>query len=258
MEFIDTHTHLYLPEFDADRPDVVARAVGAGAVGLLLPGLDEASLPPALAMCRRWPGLCRPMLGLHPTELPPDPMAALARLERLLVPGHPFVAIGEVGVDLYWDTSRRGEQLAAFRRQVEWAAVWQLPLSIHARAAHAELLDVLTPWRDRLAGGVFHCFGGTAAEARELLGFPGFVLGIGGVVTFKKSALPEVLAGAVPLERIVVETDAPYLAPTPHRGRRNESAYVPLVLERLAEVYGCPAGEVARVTTRTARAVFRL
>lgn len=258
MEFIDTHTHLYLPEFDADRADVVARAVGAGAVGLLLPGLDEASLPPALAMCRRWPGLCRPMLGLHPTELPPDPMAALDRLERLLVPGHPFVAIGEVGIDLYWDTSRCEEQVAVFRRQVAWAAAWGLPLSIHARAAHAELVEVLAPWRDRLSGGVFHCFGGTEDEARELLGFPGFVLGIGGVVTFKKSALPAVLAAAVPLERIVVETDAPYLAPTPHRGRRNESAYVPLVLERLAEVYGCPAGEVARVTTRTARAVFRL
>lgn len=257
MTFIDTHTHLYLPEFDVDRAEVVARAVAAGAEGLLLPNLDEGSLGPMLDMCRRWPRYCRPMLGLHPTELPADPQTALDRMELLLKPGHPFVAIGEVGVDLYWDSSRREEQLAAFRRQAEWAVREGLPLVVHARAAQREVVSVLSPWRSRLSG-VFHCFGGTADEARELLSFPGFVLGIGGSLTFKKSTLPAVLAEVVPLERVVVETDSPYLSPVPLRGRRNESANVPLVIARLAEVYGCMPEEVARQTTATARRIFRL
>lgn len=256
--FIDTHTHPYVEEFDADREDVIARAVEAGAEALLLPNIDEASIAPMLALCEAHRGLCYPMMGLHPTELPAEPAPTLRRMEALLAdPASPYVAVGEVGIDLYWDASRRDEQIAVFDEQIRWAVRYQLPLVIHSRSAHRDLVTTLAPYADQLPGGVFHCFGGTEAEARELLEtFPRFVLGIGGVVTFKKSTLPATLAAAVPLSRIVVETDAPYLAPTPHRGHRNEPAYIPLVLTKLAEVYHTTPDVIARETTATARRLF--
>ena len=259
--FIDTHTHIYTEEFDADRPAVVDRARQAGAEALLLPNIDEASIGPMLSLCAGYPGFAYPMMGLHPTELPADPAPLLDRMERLLdAPGHPYVAVGEVGIDLYWDDTRRQEQIAVFARQARWAARHRLPLVIHSRAAHREVVDTLLPLApDLTAGGIFHCFGGTADEAAELLRlFPRFVLGIGGTVTFRKSTLPDTLAAVVPLSRIVLETDAPYLAPVPHRGRRNEPAYIPHIIDRLAQVYALPADEVARVTTDTARRLFNL
>ena len=259
MYFIDTHTHLDGHEFDADRDEVVARAKAAGVGKVFIPAIDLPSVDTVLSVCARYPGYAYPMIGLHPEEVKDGWQDVLARMKaRLDVAGHPFIAVGEVGLDYYWSREFEKEQLEVFEEQVRWSVEYRLPLMLHCRKGQNEMVHILRRYERELPGGVFHCFGGTAAEARELLAFPGFVLGIGGVVTFKKSALPEVLAEAVPLERIVVETDAPYLAPTPHRGRRNESAYVPLVLERLAAVYGCTADEVARVTTRTARAVFRL
>ncbi|KQM08089.1 MAG: hydrolase TatD, partial [Candidatus [Bacteroides] periocalifornicus] len=144
----DTHTHLYAEEFDADRDEMLARAVAAGAKRLFLPNIDANSVGPMLALCDAYPDLCRPMMGLHPTELPPDPAPLLEQMERMLsVPGHPFVAVGEVGVDLYWDASRKTEQMEVFRRQVEWSLRLDLPLVIHTRSAHAELLEVLTPFK---------------------------------------------------------------------------------------------------------------
>jgi TatD DNase family protein len=198
------------------------------------------------------------MLGLHPTDLPENPKPLLDRMEQALEnPEHPYVAIGEVGIDLYWDDTRASEQVVALQRQAEWAIRFNLPLIIHSRAAHRLLVDTLLPFADKLPGGIFHCFGGTAEEAEELLtAFPRFVLGIGGVVTFKKSTLPEVLKTTVPLERIVLETDAPYLAPTPHRGKRNEPAYLTLVVQKLAEIYDVSPAEVERVTTETALRIF--
>lgn len=243
--FVDTHTHIYTEEFDADRSEVIDRARHAGAVALLLPNIDEASIAPMLSLCESYPGLCFPMMGLHPTELPDDPWPLLDRMEQMLAaPDAPYVAVGEVGIDLYWDDSRRDDQIAVLRHQAQWALRYHLPLAIHSRAAHADLVATLRPWADQLTG-VFHCFGGTADEARELLNtFPGFVLGIGGVLTFKKSKLPAVLHAEVPLSRLIVETDAPYLAPTPHRGTRNEPAYIPLVINKLAEVYGLEVPDV--------------
>lgn len=260
MNFIDTHSHIYGEEFDEDRDTVVQRAIEAGAEHILLPNIDANSIGPMIALCDQYPTLCRPMMGLHPTELPPDPAPLLNQMEQMLEAsaGRQFIAIGEVGVDLYWDTSRRDEQMAVFRRQAEWSIRFDLPLVIHSRSAHAELMEVLTPLKERLPGGIFHCFGGTADEARELLTFPGFVLGIGGVVTFKKSSLPAVLKECVPLDRIVLETDAPYLAPTPHRGKRNETAYIPLIIEKLAEIYNTTPDHVAAVTTATAKSLFHL
>ena len=199
------------------------------------------------------------MLGLHPTALPPDPQPLLDRMEQLLaLPTSPFVAVGEVGVDLYWDTSRREEQMDVFRRQAEWSIRFNLPLIIHSRSAHAELLEVLTPFKHELPGGIFHCFGGSAREAEELLAFDRFFLGIGGVVTFKKSTLPAVLETTVPLERIVLETDAPYLAPTPHRGKRNEPAFIPLIVDRLADVYQTTPERIEQITSQNARSLFAL
>ena len=255
--FIDTHTHVYTEEFDADRAAVIARAREAGALHLLLPNIDAASVRPMLSLCEAEPDLCRPMLGLHPTELPADPAPVLDEMEAMLRrPGHPFVAVGEVGVDLYWDDSRRAEQLDVFSRQARWAAELSLPLVVHTRSAHHEVVEVLRPLSSRLTG-VFHCFGGTAEEASELLSlFPGFVLGIGGVLTFKKSTLPATLRAAVPLDRIVVETDAPYLAPTPHRGQRNEPSFVPLILQKLADIYQLPLPAVEQQLLRTTRRIF--
>ena len=226
LTFIDTHTHLYTEEFDTDRDEVVARAVAAGARHLLLPNIDANSVGPMLALCDAYPDLCRPMMGLHPTELPPDPAPLL-------------------------------EQMDVFRRQVEWSLRFDLPLVIHTRSAHSELLEVLTPFKADLKRGIFHCFGGNAKEASELLSFEGFALGIGGVVTFKKSTLPAVLETTVPLDRIVLETDAPYLAPTPYRGQRNEPAHLPLVIHRLAEIYQTTPEHIAQVTTQTAERIFQ-
>lgn len=257
MNFIDTHSHIYGEEFDEDRDAVVQRAVEAGAVKILLPNIDANSVGPMLALCDDYPDLCLPMMGLHPTELPDDPQPLLQQMERMLATGR-FIAVGEVGVDLYWDASRREEQMEVLRQQAEWSIRYKLPLVIHSRSAHAELMEVLSPLKDQLCGGIFHCFGGTEEEARELLTFPGFVLGIGGVVTFKKSTLPAVLKDNVPLDRIVVETDAPYLAPTPHRGKRNETAYVPLVIEKLAAIYDTTPEEVAHITTHTAKSLFNI
>lgn len=243
--FVDTHTHIYTEEFNDDRAEVVQRAQNAGAVKLFLPNIDESSIEPMLKLCAQYPKLCYPMMGLHPTELPANPWPLLEQMEQKLhAHGNPYIAVGEVGIDLYWDKSRCNEQIAVLRHQAEWAVRFHLPLMIHARAAHRELVDTLRPLADDLTG-VFHCFGGTADEAHELLStFCGFSLGIGGVLTFKKSKLPASLHAEVPLERIVVETDAPYLAPTPHRGERNEPSYIPLILSKLSEIYCLPQTEI--------------
>lgn len=261
MTFIDTHTHIYTEEFDADRTDVIERARRVGAAALLLPNIDEASIEPMMALCNAHPDFCHPMMGLHPTELPVDPSPVLDRMEAMLSEGtRAFVAVGEVGLDFYWDDSRRDEQIAVFERQIAWAERYGLPLVIHCRSAHRDLVDTLLPHREQLIrGGVFHCFGGTADEAGELLEtFPGFYLGIGGVVTFKRSSLHEVLAAEVPLERLLTETDAPYLAPVPYRGKRNEPAYIPMVLARLADIYHITMEAAAEITTQNARRLFSI
>ncbi len=256
---IDTHTHIYAIEFAEDREIVVERALSQGVSKLLLPNIDEASIPDMLTLCEQHPQVCFPMMGLHPTDLPGDPTETLLRMEqRLSTPNHPFIAIGEVGIDLYWDQSRREEQIEVFRQQIEWSLRYELPLVIHSRSSHREVVNTLLPYAKHLQGGIFHCFGGTEEEAEELLSkFPNFALGIGGVVTFKKSTLPEVLKNKVPLHRIVLETDAPYLAPTPHRGKRNEPAYLPQVASRLAEIYETTTQNVIDTTTLTAKNIFK-
>ena len=255
---IDTHSHIYGPEFDEDRDQVIARAREAGVEMVLLPNINAETIAPMLALCEKSPGYCYPMMGLHPEDVRDDYQQVLdAMWNRLQMPNHPYIAIGEVGLDFYWDETYRQQQLDAFEQQVCWARDLNLPLVIYSRKSHVELVEVMERHRSEGLRGIFHCFGGTLDEAHELLSFPGFVLGIGGVLTYKKSTLPDVLR-EIPLNRVVVETDAPYLAPVPHRGKRNESAYVADTLCRLAEVYQSTPSEVDKVTTETAKRLFAL
>ena len=279
LNLIDTHSHLYQPEFDADRADVLARARDAGIYKVFLPNINADTIPAMLSLCADYPGFCHPMLGLHPEDVRDDWSAVLDAMEPLLqAEDSPYIAIGEVGLDFYWDQTYRDEQLQAFALQIDWAITYDLPLMIHTRKAHREVVDTIRERSEKCEvrsekheaetqivnckssncklRGVFHCFGGTEDEAVELLGHEGFMLGIGGVVTYKKSTLPDVLRSVVPLERIVLETDSPYLAPVPYRGKRNETAYVRCVAEHLADIYQCSFDEVTQITTKNALKVF--
>ena len=256
MVFIDTHTHLDGEEFAADRDAVMQRAREAGVSRVFIPAIDLKSVESVLDTCRHYEGYAYPMVGLHPEEVKSDWSDVLCRMKEYLAPGHPFIAIGEVGLDYYWSREFEHEQLEAFERQVEWSIETRLPLMIHCRKGQNEMVNMLRHYEGELPGGVFHCFTGNEREAEELLAFDGFALGIGGVLTFKKSHLPEVLPAAVPLSRIVLETDSPYMAPVPMRGQRNESAYVAYVLRRLAEVYGVEEQEVADATNITVERIF--
>lgn len=257
-KIIDTHSHLFVEEFDEDRPEVMRRAREAGVQRILMPNIDLSTVEPMLRVCAEYSGFCYPMLGLHPTEVTADYRQGLSELKQLLQ-SHPqtFVAIGEVGLDLYWDKTYKAEQLAVLEEQIGWALEYDLPLVIHSREAFPELYALFSHYKDAPIRGIFHSFTGTADEAQSLLEFPGFMLGINGVVTFKKSTLPEALR-EVPLTRLVVETDSPYLAPTPHRGKRNESSYIVRVVEKLAEIYGCSPEVVAEQTYTNATNLFRL
>lgn len=256
---IDTHTHIDGEEFAEDRALAVQRAKEAGVEKVFVPAIDLKSVSSVLQTCRQFPGYAYPMIGLHPEEVKTDWRNQLAQMKPMLdEPNHPFIAIGEVGLDYYWSREFEAEQLQAFEEQVEWAAEYDLPLMIHCRKAQNEMVHILKRHEKELVrGGVFHCFTGNEKEAEQLLQFDNFVLGVGGVLTFKKSHLPEVLAG-IPIDRIVIETDSPYMAPVPMRGKRNESAYVAFVLNRIAEIYGISEDEADRRTTANALRIFRL
>ena len=258
MNFIDTHAHLYGEEFVADLPQVVERARLSGASKVFLPATDLPSAREAVKLSGQYTNFFYPMLGLHPEDLPENFLAILEEMECQLQQPHPYIGIGEVGLDFYWDASRMEEQIKAFEIQIGWALRFGLPLMIHARSAHEQLVNCLNPYRKKAVAGVFHCFTGTSAEAADLLSFDHFMLGIGGVVTFKKSSLPEVLKTAVPLSRIVLETDAPYMSPVPHRGQRNETSFLPAVITKLSEIYEVTPENVMRMTTENALKVFPL
>ena len=260
-EFIDTHCHIDGEEFDADREDVIRRAHEVGVAKILVPAIDLTSSGRILRLCSQYPGTLYPMVGLHPEEVRADwrqQLDAIKQLLPLLREGAGGGSIGEVGLDFYWSREFEQQQLEAFEEQVRWSAETQLPLMIHCRKAQNELISIIKRYAPELPGGVFHCFTGNEQEARQLLQFDRFVLGIGGVLTFKKSHLPEVLPAAVPLDRIVLETDAPYMAPVPMRGQRNESSYIVHVIDCLAASYRMTAEEIGRITTANANRVFGL
>lgn len=255
MRLVDSHSHLFLEEFASDLPQVIERAREAGVTHVFMPNIDSSTVAPLLKVCADYAGYCFPMMGLHPTSVNADYLSELEVLERYLSGPTRFVAIGEIGLDLYWDKTFLKEQLDAFDRQLQWALASHLPVVIHCREAFEYLCQVLEPYRKTPLRGIFHSFTGSAEEAGRMLEYPGFLLGINGVVTFKKSALPDVLPH-IPLERIVLETDSPYLAPVPHRGKRNESAFVRDTLMKVAAVYGEQPETVAQVTAENALKVF--
>ena len=255
----DTHSHIFAEEFDADRAEAIQRAMQAGVGRILLPNIDAASVEPMLRLCREYPGYCLPMIGLHPTEIPDNYHEVLDTFHSLLTQkDSPFIAIGEIGLDLYWEQESLPRQREVFRTQLEWASELSLPVAIHCRSAHREMMDIMETFGKDTLRGIFYCFGGTADEARELLSYPGFVLGIGGVVTYKKSTLPDVLSSVVPMERIVLETDCPYLAPVPFRGKRNETSYIVHTAKRVAECYGVDTEQLIATTTATADKIMNL
>lgn len=256
MQFIDTHSHIYEEEFREDIDEVIIRAKQAGVSKVFLPNVNGGSIEPMLKLCHDYPGYCFPMIGLHPEDIKEDYRQVLDNMHDMLTKNMHFIAIGEVGLDYYWDRSLYDLQQEVFEQQIQWAIESGLPLMIHARSAHKELVDIMKRHKGDNLTGVFHCFGGTADEAQELLQFEGFALGIGGVLTFKKSPLPDALKD-VPLDRIVIETDAPYLAPVPMRGKRNEPAFALHTLDRLAQLYGVTAEEVANRTNANVERIFK-
>ena len=269
MKIVDTHTHLDGEEFDEDRSEVILRAKEAGVGMVFLPAIDVKTSEAVLKLSHEYPGYAYPMIGLHPEEVKADWKEQLKKIEAILdahltaVEGlngikykSDYIAIGEIGLDFYWSREFEKEQLEAFEKQVEWSCETGLPLMIHCRKAQNEMLHILRKWKDKLPGGVFHCFTGNQQEAKELLEYDNFVLGIGGVSTFKSSHLREDLPAVVPLERIVLETDSPYMAPVPYRGKRNESAFVVQVMKTLATAYGVSEEEVAKVTNQNVERVF--
>lgn len=255
MNLIDSHSHLFLEEFVDDLPLVMDRARQAGVSHIFMPNIDNSTIKPMLDVCATYAGYCSPMLGLHPTSVNAGYLDELEAMATHLKPGHPFVAIGEIGMDLYWDKTFLKEQLVAFDVQLQWALHYDLPVVIHCREAFDHIYKVLQGYKGTTLRGIFHSFTGTAEDAARILEFPDFLIGINGVVTFKKSSLPEALT-RVPLERLVLETDSPYLAPVPKRGTRNESSYLPYTLQKVADIYGQPAEKVARITTENALKMF--
>lgn len=269
MKIVDTHTHLDGEEFDEDRAEVMMRAKKAGVGMVFLPAIDVKTSEAVLKLSHEYPGYAYPMIGLHPEEVKADWKEQLGKIKTIL-DAHltatdaldgikyksNYIAIGEIGLDFYWSREFENEQLEAFEKQVEWSCETGLPLMIHCRKAQNEMLHILRKWKDKLPGGVFHCFTGNQQEAKELLEYDNFVLGIGGVSTFKSSHLRDDLPAAVPLERIVLETDSPYMAPVPYRGKRNESAFVVQVMKTLATAYGVSEEEVAKVTNENVERVF--
>lgn len=252
---VDSHSHLFLEEFAEDLPQVIKRAQDAGVTHIFMPNIDSTTIEPLLSVCASYKGLCFPMIGLHPTSVNESYKQELDIVFQQLTALNDFVAIGEIGLDLYWDKTFLKEQLVAFEQQVEWALEYHLPIVIHTREAFEYIYKVLEPYKRSALTGIFHSFTGTEEEASRLLEFSGFALGINGVVTFKKSQLPEVLKN-IPLSRIVLETDSPYLTPVPNRGKRNESAYVKDTLMKVADIYQIAPEVVAEATSENALKVF--
>ena len=253
--FVDTHTHLYVKQFDDDRQEMIARAIEAGVETFFLPNIDQDSIESMLSLEAKYPNRCYAMMGLHPCSVDENVEEALNVVKNNLEK-RSFVAIGEIGIDLYWEKKFFAQQEMAFKKQISWAKEADVPIVIHCRDATPEVLRILRECKDDKLRGIFHCFGGSLEEAQQIIEL-GFLLGIGGVLTFKKAGLDKTLLD-VGLENIVLETDSPYLAPVPYRGKRNESAYLRLVAEKLAEIKQMPVAEIAKITSENALRIFQM
>ncbi|NVD08092.1 TatD family deoxyribonuclease [Vibrio sp. JPW-9-11-11] len=252
---IDTHAHIYASEFDNDREQVVQRALAQGIEQILLPNIDLESIEPMLATEAQFPQVCRSMMGLHPCYVDGNVKQTLDVVHSWF-DKHNFIAVGEIGIDLYWDKTYRAEQEMAFVTQLNWAKEMQLPVVIHTRDSIKETLALLSKEQDGALSGVFHCFGGSVEEAKAINDL-GFHLGLGGVSTFKNGGMDKVIP-ELDMNYVILETDCPYLAPVPHRGKRNEPAYTSLVAERIAELRGISIEKVDSITTHNAQSLFRL
>lgn len=256
MELIDTHSHLYLDHFKDDRQEVIDRCRHAGVSKVLLPNIDLETIDQLHALCDIDQDMFIPMMGLHPCSVKDDYKSVLKQLKRTLFEGS-YCSVGEIGIDLYWDKSTLSIQQEALREQIGWAKELGLPIVIHARDSYDEIFEVVDELNDERLSGVFHCFTGNVEQAQHIIGYDNFMLGIGGVATFKNGGLDKVLPH-LGLDHLILETDAPYLAPVPFRGKRNESSYVRLVADRLAELCEVSTEEVAKQTTANAKLLFSL
>lgn len=254
MQLVDTHTHLFAEEFDNDRSEMLQRAFDNGVTKLLLPNIDSSSINALHLLCEAYPNNCFPMMGVHPSSIKEDYEKELEIVKAELFGSKKYYAVGEIGLDLYWDKTFYEQQKKAFIQQVKWSIEVGLPISIHTRDATDETIEILSSLEFEKARGVFHCFTGTPEQAGKIIDL-GFHLGIGGVLTFKNTNLRETIA-LIDISHIVFETDSPYLAPVPYRGKRNESAYVLNIAQKLAEVKNISVEEVAKITTQNATAIF--
>lgn len=253
---IDTHAHLYSDQFDEDRDEVIQNAINSGVEKLLLPNIDLESIDGMHQLVKDYPNNCFPMMGLHPCSVGEDYKDVLTKMKSLL-DLNKYIAVGEIGMDLYWDKTFINEQADALRIQIEWAKKMCLPIVIHVRDAFDEIFEVIDPLNDDNLTGIFHCFTGDLNQANKILNYGGFKLGLGGVLTFKNSGLDKVVS-EIDIKNLVLETDSPYLAPTPHRGKRNESNYVNLVANKLSDIKSISVDEVAKITTQNANEIFKM
>lgn len=253
MNFIDTHTHLYDEQLLPDSDVAIQKAISLGVTKMYMPNCDSTTIEGMMALAEKWPEHCLPMMGLHPCYVKENVEDELRLVEGWLSRGR-FYGVGEIGLDKYWDTSFLAQQRIAFAQQIDWALQYDLPIIIHSREATQDCIDIVRGKQNGKLRGIFHCFSGTVDEAKNIVGL-GFYLGIGGVVTFKKTNLPEVIA-AIGLQHIVLETDAPYLAPVPYRGKRNESGYIPLIAQVIADKLELNIRQVAAITTANAEKIF--
>lgn len=253
--FVDTHTHLFVEAFNDDRSEIVQKAIDSGVEKMLLPNIDIDTIDAMNSLAKDFPNNCYPMMGLHPGSVKEDWQERMEIIRKHLFEGN-YIAVGEIGMDLYWDKTFVNEQAEVFRMQVEWAKELRLPIVIHAREAFEPIFEILDEINDERLTGVFHCFTGTVEQANRAIQYGGFKLGIGGVLTYKKAELDKVLE-QVDLKHLILETDSPYLPPVPYRGKRNESSYLLHVAEKLTDVYGVPLSQVETVTTENARELFQ-
>lgn len=257
MILTDTHTHLYSSKFNSDRDEMIRRSISSGVSRLFLPAIDSESHEDLLALADAWPENCFPMMGLHPTSV--DEATAEKEMQLILDyhAKRKFVAVGEIGIDLYWDKTKLAIQQDIFARQIDLAKKLNLPIAIHSRNAFYECFEIVSEKQDGTLKGVFHCFSDGIPEAEKVVSLGGFLMGIGGVLTFKNSGLDKVVEH-FGMEHFILETDSPYLAPVPHRGKRNESAYTLHVAEKMAEIKKLPLEEIARITTENSRLLFNI
>jgi TatD DNase family protein len=254
--YIDTHTHIYLKDFEEDRKEVITECVDLSVSKLFLPNIDSSTIEDLIHVCDTYPEICHPMIGLHPCSVKENFQEELNYIYPYINSVRP-IAIGEIGIDLYWDKTTLKEQIKAFEKQINWAKEFSLPIVIHARDSYREIFDVLDKMNDENLCGIFHCFSSNLKDANHILSYGGFKLGIGGVVTFKNAGLDKTLAN-ISLNNLVLETDSPYLTPAPFRGKRNKSSYIPLIAKKLSEIYNIDITEIAKITTNNAAKIFNL